>query len=378
MRVLHVSQPVDAGVARVVVDLVADQVARGWDVAVACPAEGWLPEAARKAGARVAPWSATRSPGPRTVAEAQALSKIVDEFTPAVVHLHSAKAGLAGRLAVRGRLPTVFQPHAWSFEAVDGVMRVASQWWERVGAGWSDLVVAVSDSERSRGGDAGIRTPVFVARNGVDPDRWRPGNRAAARTSLGLGDGPLIVCVGRLTRQKGQDRLIALWPEVRAAVPGASLVLVGDGPDRTVLEAAAGPGVVFAGATDDPEPWYAAADVVVVASRWEGMALVPLEAMACERSVVATDVDGVRETLGLEAGAVVPADDGEALRAALVRRLTDPEMAGREGRAGRARVVSWFNVWKTTAAVADAVERLVHERRRPPALPEDLGTRRRA
>ncbi|WP_420713241.1 glycosyltransferase family 4 protein, partial [Streptomyces sp. Tu 6176] len=103
---------------------------------------------------------------------------------------------------------------------------------------------------------------------------------------------PLVVCVGRLCRQKGQDVLLRAWGPVAERVPGARLVLVGDGPDHDRLRDLAPPSVAFTGAVADPLPWYRAADVVVLPSRWEGMALAPLEAMACARPVVAADVGG--------------------------------------------------------------------------------------
>jgi glycosyltransferase involved in cell wall biosynthesis len=362
VRILHVAQPVEAGVPRVVVDLVADQVGRGWDVVVACPATGWLPTTAAAAGARLVPWEATRSPGPTTPLEARALAAVVRSVQPGVVHLHSAKAGLAGRLAVRGHRPTVFQPHAWSFEAADGPIGAASRVWERTASRWTHLVVAVSEAEAARGRAAGVDAPVLMARNGVDVRRLTPRDRATARAALGLDDRPLAVCVGRLAEQKGQDVLVAAWPAVRAAVPGARLVLVGDGPARPAIEALAGEGVVVAGGSDDPATWYAAADVVAVPSRWEGMALVPLEAMASGRTVVGTDVDGMREALGDDAGAVVPVEDPDRLAAAITARLGNPSLAAREGAAGRARAVALFDVRVSAAAVGDAVAGLASGR----------------
>ncbi|MGY1914627.1 glycosyltransferase [Blastococcus sp. SYSU DS0973] len=361
MRILHVAQPVDAGVPQVVVDLVTEQVRRGWDVVVACPDDGWLPRSARLAGGQVVPWAASRSPGLSVVRETWAIAALVRQVTPSVVHLHSAKAGLAGRLAVRGRVPTVFQPHAWSFEAVDGVMGRVTRWWERVAARWTHLIVTVSEAEAARGRTAGVMAPTTVVPNGVDVTRWAPQDRAAARASLGLPDVPTAVCVGRLTRQKGQDLLLGAWSAVRDQVPDAQLILVGDGPDRLRLELAAVAGVRFAGHQDDPAPWYAAADVVVMPSRWEGMALVPLEAMAASRSVVATDVAGGREAMGQLTGAVVPIDDRAALAEAVSARLADPELAVREGARGRTRVTEQFDVLRSTAAVSDATRALVLE-----------------
>ncbi|MET9909139.1 glycosyltransferase [Streptomyces sp. NPDC006476] len=298
-RVLHITQPVDGGVARVVTDLTRAQLAAGLHVSVACPASR-LADELRSLGADVHPWRATRSPGPTLVREVRRLVRVLAKARPDLVHAHSAKAGLAGRLAVRGRVPTVFQPHAWSFEAVDGCMAALALRWERWGARWASRVVCVSEAERATGARAGIAAHWAVVPNGIDPGRFHPAAVDTVRAAL-LPDvdaaAPLVVCVGRLCRQKGQDVLLDAWYAVQDRVPEARLVLVGDGPDHDELRSRAPESVVFAGAVPDAAPWYQAADLVVLPSRWEGMALAPLEAMACGRPVVLTDVDGARESL---------------------------------------------------------------------------------
>jgi glycosyltransferase involved in cell wall biosynthesis len=275
-----------------------------------------------------------------------AARRIVRASRPHVVHAHSAKAGLAGRIAVRGRVPTVFQPHAWSFEAMGGPMRRAAMAWERAGARWAGAIVCCSRDEERAGVAAGIDGRWVVVPNSVDLDRFAaasPGERDAARRRLGLDAGaPMAVCVGRLSHQKGQDIAVDAWPAVRAAVPAATLVLVGEGPEREALEERAGPGVVFAGPQDDVRSWLVAADVATLPSRYEGMALGVLEAMACGRSVVVAAADGMAEAVGPPGagagGAVVPVDDPSALAEALIARLADPERCEREGAQGRSRV----------------------------------------
>jgi glycosyltransferase involved in cell wall biosynthesis len=290
------------------------------------------------------------------------LARAIGRFDPDLVHLHSAKAGLAGRIALRGRRPTVYQPHAWSFDAVSGPVRAAALAWERVAARWAHVLLCVSESERQRGASHGIRGRWRVIENGVDLEAFPVADdpaRAAARARLGLGGGPLVVCVGRLTRQKGQDVLVAAWPGVRDRVPDAALALVGSGPDRDQLTARKAPGVRLVGERRDVRDWLAAADVVAVPSRWEGMPLVLLEAMAVGRSVVAADVPGAREALGDGAGAVVPPDDLSALAGALVLRLLDGLRADAEGTAGRTRVEARFDVRHSAAAVARLYDELV-------------------
>jgi glycosyltransferase involved in cell wall biosynthesis len=131
--------------------------------------------------------------------------------------------------------------------------------------------------------------------------------------------------------------LLDVWPRVRARVPGARLALVGGGEDGAALAARAVDGVMLTGERDDVPDWLAAATVVAQPSRWEGMSLSVLEALARARPVVATDVQGMAEAIG-SAGAVVPLDDPAALAEAIAARLADPARADAEGRAGRERV----------------------------------------
>ncbi|WP_369259459.1 glycosyltransferase family 4 protein [Streptomyces sp. R35] len=370
-RVLHLTQPVDGGVARVVMDLVRAQLATGTHVTVACPDGGGFSQALRALGADVRPWQASRAPGPLLPREVRQLGRVVARARPDVVHAHSAKAGLAARLAVRGRVPTVFQPHAWSFEAVDGVAARLALTWERWGARWASRVVCVSEAERATGVRAGVRARWCVIPNGVDAARFHPAAVDPVRAGIPLlaaagvdATTPLVVCVGRLCRQKGQDVLLEAWSSVRRRVPGARLVLVGDGPDAGRLRAGAPGDVLFAGAAPDAVPWYQAADLVVLPSRWEGMALAPLEAMACGRPVVLTDVDGARESLppGLGTRCLVPAEAPGPLAEAICGLLSDPLLCESLGNQGRRHVLTTHDVRRATDAVAEVYRELLSGR----------------
>ncbi len=282
---------------------------------------------------------------------------MIEDVRPDLVHAHSAKAGLAGRLAVRGRIPTVFQPHAWSFEAVGGTTAELALRWERWGARWASRVVCVSAAERRTGVRAGVTGRWSVIPNGIDTERFHPAAVGTVRTAL-LPDvdpaAPLVACVGRLCRQKGQDVLLRAWEGILQRVPDARLVLVGDGPDLDGLRTRAPGSVLFAGAVTDTLPWYQAADLVVLPSRWEGMALAPLEAMACGRPVVVTDVDGARESLppGLVPRCLVPPENPAALAGAVAGLLLDPLLRESLGHQGRRHALSTHDVRHTAEAVA--------------------------
>jgi glycosyltransferase involved in cell wall biosynthesis len=191
-----------------------------------------------------------------------------------------------------------------------------------------------------------------VVCNGVDTQRLSPRPKTH--------DIPTAVCVGRLARQKGQDLLLEAWPQVLAKVPDAELLIVGDGPMAAQLQATPHPNTRWHGHSDTVEDFYAEADVVVLPSRAEGMALVPLEAMACGRSVVAFDVEGVRHSLG-DAGEVVPAGDTKALAQAIALRLADPELAAAEGKRGRQRAETLFDRDRMADQIVTLTETLVSE-----------------
>jgi glycosyltransferase involved in cell wall biosynthesis len=359
--ILHISQPVEGGVGRCVRELVADQLERGWAVTVASPG-GDLEDAVRGLGAAHVSWPAGRAPGPATAVETMRLRWLFAEHPFALIHLHSSKAGAAGRLALRGRLPTIFQPHGWSFYPLSGALRRAAIAWERIGARWAHAILCVSETERRRGEEAGIRARWEVVPNGIDPRALSPASevdRTAARARLGLDRSPLVVCLGRICHAKGQDVLLDAWPRVLGRVPEARLALVGGGPDAAALQQRPAERVTFAGERTDAPDWLAAADVVAAPSRWEGMSFAMLETMASARSLVITDVPGARDALGDEAAAVVPLGDLRALAAAIIERLLDPALAAGEGVAARARVERSYDVRDSTDGVARLYARIL-------------------
>lgn len=286
------------------------------------------------------------------------LGAIVSSVGPDVLHLHSSKAGLVGRLAVRGSVPTLFQPHAWSFEAAEGFSRRLSLHWERYAVRWTTALLGCSREELRQGRDHGVHPLAAVVLNGTRlPSReWIDDARVHARAELGLGPtAPVVGLPGRVCRQKGQDVALTAWPSVLSAVPDATLVVIGDGPEANRLRSVTPPNVVFLGHRQDVRRVLAACDVVALPSRWEGLSLSLLEAMASGRAIVATAVSGTAATLGgvsgPACGRLVPAADDAALAVALIEVLNDPVLARDLGNAARDRVRELFSEHATARAV---------------------------
>lgn len=214
-------------------------------------------------------------------------------------------------------------------------------------------------------------TPAAAARMmqlhpGVDATHFRPdpGAGSAIRERHGLAGRPVVVCVSRLVRRKGQDTLLAAWPEVIRKVPGAALLIVGGGPRAAALHdlserTGLTPSVRFTGPVPAAElpAHYAAGDVFAMPCRTrrggldvEGLGIVYLEASATGLPVVGGDSGGAPDAiLDGETGYVVPGRDTAALAERLVALLSDPVTARAMGEKGRAWVERDWS-WDLTAA----------------------------
>lgn len=233
---------------------------------------------------------------------------------------------------------------------------------------------AVSKSA-ARGIERSLRLPMgcFIAKpHGVDVHRFAPASdRAAIRARLDLPrDARVILCVGNYKPVKGQDVLL----DAAAMLPTglkdkATFVFIGRDDLNGSLQRRAAVSqsdcaIRFITDCEDPLPWYQAADLFVLPSRWEGLSNALLEAMACELPVVATQVGGNLDAVEHERnGLFVPPDDAGALVVAIKRLLTDPAKADSMGRAARVRVTECFDQETAVARYAAGYEALARKLR---------------
>jgi len=293
------------------------------------------------------------------VADVVALGKLVRLIgaeRPHIVHTHTSKAGFVGRLAARlARVPAVIhQPHGHVFYGYFGPRRTA---------------VYTALERRARG--IGRPAQYVTVPSGVPTARLRATapSRPVARARLGVeAQAYLVAGFGRLVPIKGFDLLVEALPRLRAAVPSARLLLVGDGPERAALERrATALGVAdrlhVTGVVRDVVTSLAAADVVAAPSRNEGMGRALVEAMALGIPVVGAAVGGIPAVIvDGECGRLVPPEDPAALARALMELGRDEPLRRKLGEAAIDRAEA-FSTAVADAKMCAVYEALVREKR---------------
>ena len=284
-----------------------------------------------------------------TVAAIRALAATVNAD---LVHAHGYKADIYCYLALRRKpIPLVSTCHNWI--DTDRMVTLYGKI-DRFVLRRFTAVVAVSEDVRRRLLGAGVSlSRIHIVRNGIDTRPF-----ATAKPSLRADlapEGLLVGLIGRLAWEKGIDIYLAAAARVHAELPNARFVVIGEGPDREALEGTLdtlrlGSAVRFLGRRDDMPSVYASLDLMVSASRQEGLPIALLEGMASGLPIVATAVGEV-PTVVREGctGLVVPPGDPSALAAAMLELLRDPERRASFSSAAREGIASEYSADRMAA-----------------------------
>ncbi len=305
-----------------------------------------------------------------------------------VIHSHTWYANFAGLIGSKFLdVPHVVTSHSlephrpWKAEQLAGGYRVSS-WAEKTAFEDAAAVISVSNGMRADVLDSYSDLDpnrVFVVKNGIDPDEFKPDYHTDVVDELGVDrDRPLVVFVGRITRQKGLVHLVRAAQQFDA---DTQLLLLAGAPDTPEIAAEFDAAFdVLSKARSGTVKWVQEmlprasvrqvlthATVFACPSVYEPLGIVNLEAMACETAVVASAVGGIPEVVvDGETGTLVAYDpkqagdpefvaDFESKFAAEINRITrDPALAERYGKAGRQRCIdefSWEKIAKETVAV---------------------------
>lgn len=304
------------------------------------------------------------------------LRQTLRDFSPDVVHTHSAKAGLLGRKVAwsMGVGAVIHTVHGAPFHHYQNA---ASRWFfkrcERWAARHCHHMICVADAMTDLMVEAGVasRDKFTTIQSGmeVEPFVMAANHRGAVRKRLGFSEDDVVVGkIARLFHLKGHDDLIESAVKVVAANPRVRFLLVGDGVLRDSLSRRIGElgldrHFVFTGLVPPSEvaSLIGAMDMVVHTSLREGLARALPQALLAGRPVISYDIDGAREvTIDGETGYLVPPRDLDILSDAMIRLAADPQLRRRMGEQGRARFCEPFDHQTMTKRIREVYQRILH------------------
>lgn len=377
MRVLHVLRAPVGGLFRHVMDLAREQAARGHEVGIVADSTTGGDNAARKF-TQIAPsmrlgvarFPMRREPHADDIAALARVCREIARTRPDVIHGHGSKGGFYARAT--GFLPffndavRVYTPHGGSFHFQPGHKLYMTV--EKFVARRTDILLFESQyiaGEYAKGVGA-TQALQRVARNGLRPEEFTPVPPAPGAAEF--------VYIGELSTYKGVDTLIRALAEIHAdGKLSPRLAIVGSGCERDKLSALVeqcglARHAVFHGVLPAREA-FALGQVLVVPSRAESLPYIVMEAIAADKSVVATDVGGIGEIFGPLRDRLICRDDSHALARALVGALLrDPAEAAAERAALSEHVAKHFNVNAMTDAVLSAYAQALARREAAPAI----------
>lgn len=304
-----------------------------------------------------------------------ALARAFRRMRPAIVHTHSSKAGILGRLAARlARVPRVVHTvHGWSFnDTQPRPVRTLYRSLERVAARATDRIVCVSERDRETGIALGIGSPdrYALVRSGIDLAEFapRPERRAAVRAALGVAEGEILVgAVACLKPQKAPLDLVEAAASARARDPRLRFVLAGDGELRGPVEERArslglGESFRILGWRRDVPDLLAAMDLFLLTSLFEGLPRSVLQAMSAGVPIVATAAGGTPEVVrDRETGRLVPPGRPAEAAEAILDLAADLEGRTALATAARRRIGEEFDI----RGMVRRLDRLYEEILRP-------------
>ncbi|TVQ99897.1 MAG: glycosyltransferase family 1 protein [Spirochaetaceae bacterium] len=355
----------DAAVSNILCDLFPALQRAGFAPAVwalePAPREGVSHRRAAAAGVPVH----ELPPGPKwnLARGVRALRRFVRQHRPALIHSHLGRADIVAALARPAEIPLVSTLHNvidnFSRATRLGFLLTDSRVTVRTGVSRA-CITSMYDNWR-------LKSAHRVIYNPIDPARLEVA-RSREQVLSGLSIPPdrrVVLAAGRVIPMKGHRYLIQAMPEILRAAPDGAVVIAGEGPEREALLALARDlGVESAlrmpGFTPGLPDLIAAADVVAMPSLWEGLGLVPIEAMLLRRPVVASALPPIMEYIDHEVeGLLVPPADPSALATAILRTLQQPAENAARISAAHARVTHQFNLEHITAQYVDLYRELL-------------------
>jgi glycosyltransferase involved in cell wall biosynthesis len=341
VRLLYLITRAEIGGAQAHVLELARGFSSGHRVHLATGQYGPLTEAAKKEGVLVHQISSLeRAINPlRDTSTVFEVTRLIRQIKPDIVHAHSSKAGIVGRIAARrAGVPVIFTAHGWGFaRGARPSRRIVALCAEKIAAPLACRIVCVSEHDKKLalrckiGSERSLKTIYYGIR------------ALRSENSVRSEDIPTIIMVARFSEQKDQNTLIQAFQAVRKTGLSARLLLVGTGPllgasRALVHQLGLDKDVVFTGDRHDVPELLAQSNIFALTTHYEGLPISILEAMRAGLPVVATDVDGIPEQVThSETGFLVPHRSVQHVAQGLLALITDSSLRRKCGDAGRVR-----------------------------------------
>jgi len=290
---------------------------------------------------------------------ARALQQFFESDHPDVVHTHSSKAGILGRLAAaETNVPRIIHTiHGMSFNRTQPVwLQTIYAELERLCATRTHRIISVADAMTRAALEAGIGTPdqYVTIYSGMDVSAFDPAkvNRQESRKNLNIPNDAIVVAtVARLFKNKGYEYLISAMQRAAEKTPALHFLWIGDGPDRPKYEAeleqrGLRTKTTLTGLIPPAQlpKTLAAADILAHASIWEGLPRAVVQALLLEIPAIAFNLDGAPEVIKPnETGQLVDPTNSAALAEAILLLVNDPTARAQMGRTGRAQCKHRFD-----------------------------------
>lgn len=266
------------------------------------------------------------------------LRRLIKEYSPDIIYAHSSKAGALARIADMWISNVVlYNPHGWAFNMRCGEKKkLLYRLVERIQAPFTNKIVCISEAEKNTAIQSHIcsEKKMQVIYNGIDLDEGEC-DKKLTRSDIGIPDEAFVIgMVGRIAEQKAPDIFVKMASMIKAKIPEAFFVIVGDGTGQNqdeknkvvtmIEESGLKDSFIITGWVESPLQYIRLFNVGVLLSRWEGFGLVIPEYMICNVPVVATNVDAIPNIIedGVN-GLLVSADDASAAADSVIRIYHD-------------------------------------------------------
>jgi glycosyltransferase involved in cell wall biosynthesis len=311
------------------------------------------------------------------------LTSLVRANQYSIVHTHSSKAGILGRLAARNAgVPIIIHTvHGWSFhEYLSTPVRALYIMLERWAAKFTDALIVVAERDIHKGLNVKIGKPnqYKLIRSAIPLEEFDPSivDRQSVRRELGIPENaPVVGNVGRFSEQKNPLDWTRVAGIIGRSHPSVHFLLVGDGPLRAqVFDRLEQEGIaertILTGLRRDIPPLISAMDIFLLTSLWEGLPRVIPQSMAMRKPVVAFRVDGVSEAIhDGQTGFLCSPGDVSAMAQRCSYLIENPVERKVFGESGRAYTIEEFNLYKMIAQIEDVYETLIDQKLRLPKAP---------